>query len=108
MSHYIILQYPYESIQIALCKNGSILEQITEHKFNAIRSTIPNIQILLQKHNLTLADIACIGVNIGPGPYNTLRALLTMANGIHFAAKTPLISANALELLSQEYPEQNN
>ena len=47
MQHYFILQYPYETIQISLCQNGKIIQSLTEHKFNAIRSTIPNIQILL-------------------------------------------------------------
>lgn len=108
MQHYLVLQYPYETIQVALCQNGNIIQSMTEHKFNAIRSTIPNIQTLLTTHNLKLSDIACIGVNVGPGPYNTLRALLTMANGIHFVTKIPLISLSALQLLQQEYPSQNS
>lgn len=108
MQHYFILQYPYETIQISLCQNGKIIQSITEHKFNAIKSTIPHIQALLTQHNLELSDIACIGINVGPGPYNTLRALLTMANGIKFAAKIPLISMSALELLEQEYHSQNS
>ncbi|OGB86328.1 tRNA (adenosine(37)-N6)-threonylcarbamoyltransferase complex dimerization subunit type 1 TsaB [candidate division TM6 bacterium RIFCSPHIGHO2_12_FULL_38_8] len=108
MQHYLILQYPYDTIQIALCQQGKIIQEITEHKFNAIRRTIPNMQALLDQHNLKLSEISCIGVNVGPGPYNTLRALLTMANGIHFAAKIPLISCNALKLLEFENQTENS
>lgn len=108
MQHYLILQYPYEVIEIALCQNGTIVQSVTEHKFNAIKSTIPNIQALLAQHNLTLQDIAGIGVNVGPGPYNTLRAILTMANGINFAANVPLICCNALELLEKEIASENS
>lgn len=108
MQYYLILQYPYETIQIALCQDGKIIQEITEHKHNAIRATIPNIQTLLDNHQLTIENIACIGVNVGPGPYNTLRALLTMANGINFAAKIPLISLNALELLELENQSENS
>lgn len=108
MQHYLILQYPYETVQIALCQNEKIIQEIIEHKHNAVRSTIPNIQALLQAHRLKLSDISCIGVNVGPGPYNTLRALLTMANGIHFAAQTPLISLSALKLLELEIDAPNS
>lgn len=108
MQHYLILQYPYETVQIALCQQGKILQSVTEHKHNAIRATIPNIQALLEQHKLKLQNISCIGVNIGPGPYNTLRALLTMANGINFVAKTPLISLNALQLLELENKAENS
>jgi len=108
MPPYIILQYPYDTIQIALCDNGNILTQTKEHKFNAIKSTIPHIQSMISNQNLSLKDLTFIGVNVGPGPYNTLRALLTMANGIHFASHVPLIGLNALDLLGSEYPGQNN
>ncbi len=108
MNYYLILQYPYEIVQVALCQNGNIIQEITQHKHHAIRTTIPNIQALLDQHNLKLSDIACIGINVGPGPYNTLRALLTMANGIHFAIKTPLIAMSALELLQSETEAQNS
>src|SRR3990167_2550140 len=107
MQHYLILQYPYDTIQIALCQQGKIIQEITEHKFNAIRRTIPNMQALLDQHNLKLSEISCIGVNVGPGPYNTLRALLTMANGIHFASGVPLVGLSALDLLADQYPQQN-
>lgn len=107
MQHYLILQYPYETVQIALCQNGKIVQEIIEHKHNAVRATIPNIAALLDQHNLQLKDIACIGVNVGPGPYNTLRALLTMANGIHFAVQTPLIHLSALKLLERETQADN-
>jgi tRNA threonylcarbamoyl adenosine modification protein YeaZ len=108
MTYSLALQYPYETVQVSLCRDGKILQTITEHKFNAIRSTIPNIQALLQTHNLTLKNISFIAVNVGPGPYNTLRALLTMANGLHFAAQIPLISVSALKLLQDEFEAENS
>ncbi|HSW75522.1 MAG TPA: tRNA (adenosine(37)-N6)-threonylcarbamoyltransferase complex dimerization subunit type 1 TsaB [Candidatus Saccharimonadales bacterium] len=107
MQPYIILQYPYETIQVALCSHGKILTKVQEHKFNAIALTIPHIDSMLKTHNIALKDLQCIGVNVGPGPYNTLRALLTMANGIHFASGLPLVGLSALDLLSDEYSDCN-
>ena len=64
MSHSIILQYPYETIQIGLCQNDQIISTVTEHKFNAIRLTIPHIQTLLKQQNLTLKDLNFVAVKI--------------------------------------------
>ncbi len=108
MPPYIILQYPYDTIQIALCDSGNIVALTQEHKFNAIKSTIPHINDMLTAHNLALQNVKFIGVNVGPGPYNTLRALLTMANGIHFATQIPLIGLTALDLLNSEHDQQDN
>lgn len=105
MSHYLILQYPYETIDIALCQNGQILSSTSLHKFQAIGQTIPAIQTLLNNHNLTLTDLTCIGVNVGPGPYNTLRGLLTMVNGIHRVTQTPLLAFSALDLMNIEHQD---
>lgn len=107
MKDYLILQYPYEFTQVALCQKGKIVDSIEENKFNAVKMAIPNIEALLERNNITLKDIEFIGVNTGPGPYNTLRALITTTNGIHFVNKKPLVSLSAIDLLLSEHQEQS-
>lgn len=107
MLYSLIIQYPYETVDIGLCQNGKVLHNITLHKFEATSKTIPFIQQLLTSENLTLSDISFFGANVGPGPYNTLRAILTMLNGIHMVNKIPLIGLNALDLISQDIGQQN-
>lgn len=108
MSYFLIAQYSYETIDLALCHNEKIIESCSIHKFQATGQTIPTIQTMLQNHGLSLSDLRCFGINKGPGPYNTLRAMLTMFNGIHRTTSIPLISFNALDLLSSEYKHQNH
>lgn len=103
MKPYLILQYPYEYIEVALCNAGSITTSIRESKLAAVQLTIPHIDELLNQHNVSIKDLAFIAVNTGPGPYNTLRALITTANGIHFISKVPLINSCALDLLTSEH-----
>lgn len=105
MKPYLILQYPYEHIEIALCSAGKIKTSIQESKLTAVQLTIPHIDKLLKQANLSVKDLAFIAVNTGPGPYNTLRALITTANGIHFAHNIPLINGCALDLLLNEQAE---
>lgn len=108
MPYSIIVQYPYEKIEVALCKDGNIIDLITIHKFDATAKTIPAIIQLLDTQNLKLSDISFFGINIGPGPYNTLRAILTMINGIIRVNPVPLVTINALDLLEQEIKEENS
>jgi tRNA threonylcarbamoyl adenosine modification protein YeaZ len=107
MPYSLIVQYPYETIQIAICKNGNILRTATLHKFEATAQTIPTLQELLNSQNLKLSDISFFGINIGPGPYNTLRAILTMINAIHRVSQIPLIAMSALDLLQEDIKRQN-
>ncbi len=107
MPHIITIQYPYESITITLSDNQTIVAHKIITKFKAISDLLPTLQAMLSEHNLTLADIACIGVNIGPGPFNTLRSIIATVNAIAFALKTPLIACNGLQLLAQSYPTEN-
>lgn len=102
---YLILQYPYDFIEIAACNNGKINFSIQESKLTSVKFTIPHIQSMLQEQNISLSDLDFIGVNTGPGPYNTLRALITTVNGIHFSQRTPLINLGALDLLLKESPQ---
>lgn len=103
MKRYLILQYPYEYIEIALCSKGEITAVIRESKLTAVQLTIPHIDALLAQHHVSIKDLDFIAVNTGPGPYNTLRALITTANGIHFASNVPLINSCALDLLIREH-----
>jgi tRNA threonylcarbamoyl adenosine modification protein YeaZ len=108
MPYSLILQYPYDTIQIALCQNGNIIRSAVFHKFDATSKTIPTIIQLLNAQNLKLSDISFFGINIGPGPYNTLRAVLTMINGIKRVTQIPLVTINALDLLQKEIDQENS
>ncbi|MDP3788675.1 MAG: tRNA (adenosine(37)-N6)-threonylcarbamoyltransferase complex dimerization subunit type 1 TsaB [Candidatus Chromulinivorax sp.] len=107
MSYIITIQYPYQYLTITLSDTTKVLSTHTISKFQAISQLIPAFQNLLTEYNLTLADIACIGVNTGPGPFNTLRSIIATANGISFATGIPLVDCNGLELMLQEQDERN-
>jgi len=108
MSYIITIQYPYQHLEISISHNSSILETKMISKIQAIGLIIPTIQQLLKNQNIDLSDIACIGINTGPGPFNTLRAIIATANGIAFSRKIPLVACNGLELLLQENIEEFN
>ena len=107
MPYFITIQYPYQYLTISLSDNTTMVETQTISKFQAISLSIPTLKTMLDNHNLTLADIACIGINTGPGPFNTLRSIIATANGISFAKQIPLVGCNGLELMLQETDDHN-
>ena len=104
MSHLITVQYPYQHLEVSFLKNQTIVETKKIPKFEAVKLLIPTIQSLLDQHHCKLNEIAAIGINVGPGPFNTLRSIITTANGINFVNKTPLIACNGLTMLLQNKP----
>ena len=107
MSYFITIQYPYQYLTITLSDNTTVITTETVSKFQAVSLLIPTLNAILIQNNLTLTDINCIGINTGPGPFNTLRSIIATANGIAFAKQIPLVACNGLELLLQEN-ETNN
>ncbi|MBV8660984.1 MAG: tRNA (adenosine(37)-N6)-threonylcarbamoyltransferase complex dimerization subunit type 1 TsaB [Candidatus Dependentiae bacterium] len=107
MSYFITIQYPYQYLTITLSDNTTIISTETISKFQAVSLLIPTFNSILLTNNLTLKDIACIGINTGPGPFNTLRSIIATANGIAFAKQIPLVACNGLELLLQENKADN-
>jgi tRNA threonylcarbamoyl adenosine modification protein YeaZ len=107
MSYIITIQYPYQYLTITLSDNTTTIFTQTISKFQAISLLIPTLNSMLIAHNLTLTDIACIGINTGPGPFNTLRSIIATANGISFATQIPLIGCNGLDLILQEHEHAN-
>ena len=107
MPYFITIQYPYQYLTITLSDSTTMITTETISKFQAVGLLIPTLNTILTTNNLTLTDIACIGINTGPGPFNTLRSIIATANGIAFAKQIPLVACNGLELLLQENEAYN-
>lgn len=107
MSQWLCISSDYIGIQISLCSADNIIENIAIDKKNGNQRLLSDIDIILKKHNLTLADIAFIGVNLGPAPYTGLRIAITTANGLHTATGIPLVGIDALKAFVQDYTPQN-
>lgn len=70
---------------------------------------LDNINRLLKKHQKKLADLKAIMVNRGPGSYTGTRVGITVANGLGWARKIPVIGYNKdsdpKELIDENYQE---
>ncbi len=107
MSYFITIQYPYQYLTVTLSSDKNILTTEIISKFQAVSGLLPALDRILTEYNLKLTDIACIGVNTGPGPFNTLRSIIATANALAFAQKIPLIGSNGLAIFINEQSDKN-
>jgi tRNA threonylcarbamoyl adenosine modification protein YeaZ len=62
----------------------------------ASKQLIPTLSQLLHDHHIQLQQLPFLAINQGPGPFTTLRVVITTANGLSFASGIPLIGIDAL------------
>lgn len=107
MPYFITIQYPYNCLTITLSQNNTIVTSKTITKFQALSLLIPTLQEIFDQHHITLSDIQAIGINNGPGPFNTLRSIIATVNAFAFTIKIPLIECNGLDVLLHSCLEKN-
>ena len=101
-SNFLVLQTNYNNVQIGLFEGQTLRDEISIEKFHASKFLMDRLVTLLQEHSLTWSDISFIGINQGPGPFTTLRAIITTVNGISFAQAIPLVGVDGLIALLKE------
>ncbi len=102
---FLTVQSTYDSLQLALLGNDQLLDQITINKFQASTQFVIKLQELLTNNHLKLTDLPFISVNVGPGPFTTLRVVISSVNGLSFAKQIPLIGIDALDACIQEWAD---
>lgn len=104
---FLLVSTDYEYVQVALVQEGGITHQVAEHKFTASKNLIVRILRLLEQAQLTWADLNFLATNQGPGPFTTLRTMITTLNGLAFSLAIPLIGVDGLlTFLHQFNPDQ--
>lgn len=98
----------YTTVEVGLFQNNNTLEKIIIDNKNASKALIATIAQLLTNNKKKLNDLSYITVNQGPGPFTTLRTIISSLNGLAFATKIPLIGLDAISVLLDEYHNNNN
>lgn len=102
MHTFLVVQARYQNFEVGLFNELNCIDHEIHDKKDTSKLLIPIIKDILLRNSISLQDLSAIGVNQGPGPFTTLRIVLTTVNGIAFATKIPLIGFNSLQALLQE------
>lgn len=107
MATFLAIQNTYTHVQMAIGTSHALSTPIFLDKMVASKECIPALQKLLNDNGITLDELAFIAVNQGPGPFTTLRVVISTVNGLSFARQISLIGINGLEAFADEYPQPN-
>lgn len=88
---------------VALYLDGITDQIVIDTDKRHAESVLPAAEALLNKHNLTTADMDAFAADVGPGSFTGVRIGVCMANALGAAHKKPVIAVNALEALAHPY-----
>ena len=107
MTTYLSIQTNYTHLEMALMRDGDVVDRTACAKQDASRDFIVHLSELLERNKLVVADLQFIAVNQGPGPFTTLRTVLASVNGLSFATKIPLIGVDGLDAGLDEFAQDD-
>lgn len=103
--YYLTIQNNYDEVQLALMAGTALIQSDSIAKTKASKELIIRINNLLMSANIKLSDLSFIAANYGPGPFTTLRVVITTVNGLAYAKQIPLIGVNALKAAACEWQD---
>jgi tRNA threonylcarbamoyl adenosine modification protein YeaZ len=105
-NYFLAIQNTYDHVEVGLFSFGlETIARISITKIDASKKLIPVIAECLQEQSKKLSDLPFIVVNQGPGPFTTLRTVITTANGLSFATGIPLIGVDALAAMASAWQD---
>ena len=101
MAYILCIEAGTDIDSVALARNGKLLSlrENLEGKQHARNLAVYAEEILRENH-LDAEDLDAVAVGKGPGSYTGLRIAVSLAKGICYGARKPLIAVNSVEALS--------
>lgn len=90
-----------ERCSVALNQRGQITSQVCNVPRSHAQALLPMVDALLSDAEITLKQLDAIVVTLGPGSFTGIRICLSIAQGLSYGAKLPLIGVNSLEVMAQ-------
>lgn len=100
---YLVLHSDYDSVFCGLFRGTTQLAYAKEHKIQASKNLMSVLVTLLAQESISWTDLDFIGVNRGPGPFTTLRVVITTINGLLFSHSIPLVGVDGLKAFVADY-----
>ena len=96
----IILDSSNTSLTVALAKDNALIDYVSYEAWQEqSEHMIPELDGLLNKHNVDKKNIADVMVSIGPGSYTGVRISLTIAKTLAVALNIPVYTLSSLQVL---------
>jgi len=87
---------------IGLISGNQILADFTWESRDSLQKIILNIDLVLRKGGLTLADIDGLALGIGPGSWTGVRVGVTVGKTLAYAMNKPICGVSSLDALAYQ------
>lgn len=100
MKYYLLLDSSNSSLTVGLCSEKELID-FTSYEAWQTQSEhmIPEINTLLEKHEVDKSDFLGVMVSVGPGSYTGVRIAITIAKVMAVALNIPVYPVSALQIL---------
>jgi len=86
---------------VALSEKEHIIAEKVSYEVNSHSKLLAQfVDVILKENNIKVSDIQAVAVSEGPGSYTGLRIGVSLAKGIAYASKIPLIAVDTLQILA--------
>ena len=87
---------------IGLISGNQILADFTWESRDSLQKIILNIDLVLRKGGLTLADVDGLALGIGPGSWTGVRVGVTVGKTLAYAMNKPICGVSSLDALAYQ------
>ena len=95
-----------EALSLVLNYNGQVFHHFEECPQQHSQKILPLVDELLAKANCKLTDLDVIGFGQGPGSFTGVRISVSIAQGLAYACKLPLVGVSTLQMMAQQAYQQ--
>lgn len=101
MSLILLIESSTEVCSVALSASGKLMA-LKENKEGLNHSELLGVYIrdILKENNVSISQLDAVAVSKGPGSYTGLRIGVSIAKGLCYAAKKPLIAISTLDAMA--------
>jgi tRNA threonylcarbamoyladenosine biosynthesis protein TsaB len=86
------------------CDDKGVLVAPQQPEARHGRGLVPSIAELFQKAGISVRNLDCVAVGLGPGSYTGLRVGVSAAKTLAFATRCRLIGLDSLQVISRNAP----
>jgi tRNA threonylcarbamoyl adenosine modification protein YeaZ len=90
------------SVGLASPGHAPVTRELSDTRSH-VEQLMPQIQALLDEQGLALADVARIGVGVGPGPFTGLRVGIASAQTLGIALGVPVTGVCSLDVVARQF-----
>ncbi len=105
MNNYLVIDTTKFNSYISLAKGDKLQTVILDMQNKVSENLLPAIEKLLIANDITINDIDCFGVVIGPGSFTGIRVGMATIKAFVTALGTKLVAFNAFECLAENVGE---